>query len=120
YASDVAPTEAKIREFAQQRDNQLTELESTIEDDLSQLRSRMLWIGMATLAALWLGGYLVICLGLAPLSKMSEAVSQVSPRDFHLPLDAESLPDELQPIAATLAAMLEQLHKAFDREKQAA
>ena len=120
YASDLAPTEAKIRDFEAQRDRQLDELATTIDGDLSQLRTRMLWIGMATLAALWMGGYLVICLGLAPLSKMSEAVRQVSPKNFDLPLEAESLPNELRPIAATLVETLGQLRKAFEREKQAA
>lgn len=120
FACDVAPTEGKIAAFREHRDMQLAELAGTIGEDLAQLRNRMLWIGLGTLAALWLGGYFVICFGLAPLSKMSEAVSRVSPKDFHLPLDAESLPDELQPIAATLAHTLEQLRKAFEREKQAA
>jgi signal transduction histidine kinase len=120
FACDIAPTEVKIAGFRKKRDEQLGELAQTIDTDLAQLRNRMLWIGLASLAALWLGGYLVICLGLAPLSKMSDAVSRVSPKDFHLPLKADTLPDELQPIAATLAHTLEQLRKAFEREKQAA
>ncbi len=84
YASDVAPTDAKIAEFQKQRDDQIAELETTIENDLAQLRTRMIGIGLATLAALWLGGYLVICFGLAPLSKMTDAVSQITPQNFHL------------------------------------
>jgi len=120
YACDVDPTEAKILDFQKQRDVQLAALGKSVEEDLAQLRGRMMWIGLGTLGALWLGGYLVICVGLAPLSKLSEAVRQVSPKNFHLPLDAGTLPNELQPIAATLAETLEQLHKAFDREKQAA
>jgi two-component system, OmpR family, heavy metal sensor histidine kinase CusS len=80
----------------------------------------MLWIAFATLAAVWLGGYGVIRLGLAPLSKMSEAVSQVSPTNFHLPLDADTLPNELRPIAERLEEVLYQLQMAFAREKQAA
>jgi heavy metal sensor kinase len=120
YASDIAPTEAKIKDFERQRDEQIENLGVTIEENLSQLRMRMMWIGLASLAALWFGGYLVICLGLAPLSKMSEAVSQVSPSNFNLPLKPAALPNELQPIAATLSQTLEQLRKAFEREKQAA
>jgi heavy metal sensor kinase len=120
YASDLGPTEAKILGFQQERDKQIAELESTIDMDLRQLRSRMIWISLVALAALWLGGYLVIRLGLAPLSKMSEAVSQVSSKNFHLPLDAQKLPPELQPIAARLVEVLEHLQKAFAREKQAA
>ena len=63
---------------------------------------------------------MLVRLGLAPLSKLSKAVSEVSAQNFQLPLDTEKLPDELQPIAATLMETLAQLHKAFDREKQAA
>jgi signal transduction histidine kinase len=44
----------------------------------------------------------------------------VSSKNFHLPLDAEKLPPELQPIAARLVEVLEHLQKAFAREKQAA
>jgi signal transduction histidine kinase len=120
YASDLGPIEEKIHQFQRERNEQLADLESTIDEDLRQLRSRMTWISLITLAALWLGGYLVIRLGLAPLSKMSEAVSQVSSKNFHLPLDARKLPPELQPIAARLVEVLEHLQKAFAREKQAA
>ena len=74
----------------------------------------------ATLGAVWLGGYGVIRLGLSPLSRMSEAVSQVSPTNFHLALEPESLPNELRPIAERLEVVLDHLQKAFTREKQAA
>jgi len=88
-------------------------LKDGITRDLSQLRSRMMWIGLGALAALWLGGYLVIRLGLAPLSKMSDAVRQVSVKDFHLPLETDKLPNELQPIAVRLVELLGHLQKAF-------
>ncbi len=120
YASELGPIEAKIAGYRRERDKQLAELGATIDEELAQLRSRMLGIALATLAALWLGGFLVIRLGLAPLAKMSEAVSQVTPANFHLPLEPEKLPDELRPIAERLIAVLEELHKAFAREKQAA
>lgn len=120
YAADMAPLQERIQRYASERDQQLANLEATINTDLDQLRSRMLWIGLFALGAIWLGGYGVIRLGLAPLSKMTEAVSQVSPQNFHLPLETEKLPDELQPIAERLQQALTHLRKAFDREKQAA
>jgi heavy metal sensor kinase len=120
YASDISPAEAKIIALGYKRDEQIAQLATTIESDLTQLRGRMLGIGLSTLVALWLGGYLVIRLGLAPLSKMSDAVRQVSVKDFHLPLDTEKLPNELQPIAGRLVELLDHLQKAFAREKQAA
>jgi heavy metal sensor kinase len=132
YASDVGPleelgpveelgpTQAKVRELESDRDEKMAEVKTTIDQNLQQLRSRMLWISCLTLIAIWLGGYGVIRLGLAPLAKMSEAVSQVSPRNFHLPLEPAQLPQELRPIAGRLTEVLEHLQKAFAREKQAA
>ncbi|MBI2804180.1 MAG: HAMP domain-containing histidine kinase [Planctomycetes bacterium] len=120
YASDLAPTEAKILSFQQGRDHQIAELSTATDRDLAKLQTRMFWIGLSSLAALWLGGYVVIRMGLAPLSKMSDAVSRVSPRDFQLPMDHRQLPQELQPIAERLVKTLEHLQKAFEREKQAA
>jgi signal transduction histidine kinase len=51
---------------------------------------------------------------------MSEAVSQVTPANFHLPLDPDTLPNELRPIAERLEEVLQLLQRAFAREKQAA
>ena len=87
YASELGPIKAKIADFEDKRDEQLAKLGETIDLELLQLRNRMLSIALATLAALWLGGFLVIRLGLAPLAKMSEAVSQVTPANFNLPLE---------------------------------
>ncbi|MBI3823424.1 MAG: HAMP domain-containing histidine kinase [Planctomycetes bacterium] len=120
YASDLAPTEARFASLVKRRDEQLAQVHTSIERELAQLRSSMMWIGLSALAALWLGGYLVIRIGLAPLSRMSDAVSKVSAKDFQLPLDATRLPNELRPIASRLSELLEHLHKAFEREKQAA
>jgi two-component system, OmpR family, heavy metal sensor histidine kinase CusS len=119
YASDRGPTEAKILALQKKRAEEISQLETTIGQNLQQLGDHMLWIALATLGAVWLGGYVVIRLGLAPLAKMSEAVSQVSPTNFHLPLEPETLPNELRPIADRLVEVLEQLQKAFAREKQA-
>ncbi|HZZ80048.1 MAG TPA: ATP-binding protein [Gemmataceae bacterium] len=119
-ASELGPIEAKVSKYAKDRDRELAQLENSANEDLRELRARMAWIGLASLAALWVGGFVVIRLGLAPLAKMSEAVSQVTPANFHLPLDATKLPNELQPIAERLSATLLELQKAFAREKQAA
>jgi two-component system, OmpR family, heavy metal sensor histidine kinase CusS len=120
YATDIGPTEAKIQDFLSARDTQLRSLESSITLELEQLRNRMLWVSLIMLAAIWLGGFGVIQLGLAPLSRMSDAVSQVSPRNFHLSVDPDTLPNELQPIASRLQEVLLHLQQAFAREKQAA
>lgn len=120
YGSDLAPLEARISQLQSVRDTQLADVETTITRELSELRTQILWVTFLTLLAIWLGGYGVIRLGLSPLSRMSEAVSQVSSKNFHLPLNAATLPVELRPVATRLEEVLDQLKKAFAREKQAA
>ncbi|MBI1831744.1 MAG: hypothetical protein HYR84_09875 [Planctomycetes bacterium] len=120
YAIDMEPMLKQIRELEEARDNQLANLENSSQQSLRDLQKDMIWVNVGMLVALWLGGFLVIHLGLAPLTQMSEAVSQVSVKDFHLPLDIDALPKELQPIALRLSELLEHLQKAFAREKQAA
>jgi heavy metal sensor kinase len=120
YASDTGPLQARLAELAHDRDRNLAELSSEIDANLRGLRARLLWIFLATFAAVVLGGAFLVRLGLAPLARLSDAVSRVSPRDFRLKLDATPLPGELQPIADRLTQTLDQLHQAFEREKQAA
>lgn len=120
YASNIAPTDALVSDHALKRDAQLIRLGEAIDSELNELRSSFFLIGLSTLAAVWLGGFLMIRIGLAPLSKMSEAVRQVSVKDFHLPIETAKLPRELQPIAGRLVELLNHLEKAFAREKQAA
>ncbi|MFO0810506.1 MAG: HAMP domain-containing sensor histidine kinase [Gemmataceae bacterium] len=96
------------------------QLERDASDALGALRGRMYAIGGLTLLATMAGGLLLVGLGFAPLKKLSEAVSQVSPKNFRLPLaEGESLGTELDPIADRLRNTLEELRRAFEREKQA-
>jgi signal transduction histidine kinase len=120
YASELGLIDEKIHQFQRERDEQLASLTDTIEQDLSQLRYRMFWISLGSLVAILLGGYGVIRLGLNPLAKMTEAVRKISPINFHLALDPDKLPQELQPIATRIEESLQELRKAFAREKQAA
>jgi two-component system, OmpR family, heavy metal sensor histidine kinase CusS len=120
YAIDRAPTEAKLQQYAEDRDRQLGQIDADTASQLLALRNQFFWIALATFAATLVGGYLLLLLGLAPLARLSEAVSEVSERDFRLKIDPEELPAELKPIAERMSRTLEQLGKAFDREKQAA
>jgi signal transduction histidine kinase len=67
-----------------------------------------------------LGGWVLVGLGLAPLRRLSDAVSRVSERDFRLSVDAARLPRELRTIHDRLTQTLDLLRRAFAREKQAA
>jgi heavy metal sensor kinase len=120
YAIDIAPTEARLLEYAGDRDRQLAQVDADTDSQLRVLRSQLFWIALATFAATLVGGYFLLLLGLAPLARLSQAVSEVSERDFRLKVDPEGLPAELKPIAKRIGHTLEQLGKAFDREKQAA
>jgi signal transduction histidine kinase len=79
----------------------------------------LLWINLGTFAALLLGGLLLVKLGLAPLQRLSLAVSRVSEKDFQLRYDGPPPPRELEPIVERLQRTLDLLRRAFEREKQA-
>ena len=107
-----------LADLAAQRDRELASLRAETDASLTQHRRRLLWISGLTFVATALGSLLLVWLGLTPLSRMSEAVSKVSPRNFALDLDASRLPHELRPIAERLATTLDLLKRAFAREKQ--
>jgi signal transduction histidine kinase len=99
----------------------LADQDEMAHNELARLRRTLLLIGLGAFSATALGGYLLVGFGLSPLKRLSEAVSQVSPRDFKLPLNDDSmLGTELAPVADHLRQTLEQLRSAFEREKQAA
>jgi signal transduction histidine kinase len=101
-----------------QRDGELADLGAATAQTQTGLLHRLLGLAAATFAAAVLGCYVLVPLGLGPLRRLSEAVSRVSPRDFRLPLDGARLPRELRPIAGRLTETLDQLERAFAREKQ--
>lgn len=117
--ADLAVLERSKKELVAKRDGELLTLHQETEDALAQLRARLLLIAAVTFAATALGTWALVWVGLWPLKNLSEAVSKVTTRDFHLPVDRELLPAELQPITEKLTAALEQLKRAFAREKQA-
>ncbi len=120
YAADTAPIDEEISEFAKERDARLAESEQETRLALLNLRRRLFWIAILTFVGIVTGGYLLLRLGLAPLSRLSEAVSKVSEKNFELQVDQHKLPSELRPIAQRLRQSLQQLQQAFAREKQAA
>ena len=120
YASDTSLMDKKLSEFRTEQDTKLAQLETESHATLQNLRLRLLWICLLTFAGIVAGGYFLVRLVLAPLARLSEAVSQVTEKDFRLKIDQDNLPRELQPIADRLTHTLEQLQAAFAREKQAA
>jgi two-component system heavy metal sensor histidine kinase CusS len=123
YIQAAAPTRLRDEALARFRQELAAEQAAAAAESAAALRTlkgQLLAIGLITFAAALLGGLALVGVGLRPLQRLSEAVSRVSPRDFRLPLDPASLPEELRPIAQRLAQTLEQLRRAFAREKQAA
>jgi heavy metal sensor kinase len=96
----------------------LRSVDAQTDASLQSLRNRLLAVSLFTFAAAVLGTFVLVRLGLAPLHRLGEAVSRVSEKDFRLQYDSR-LPHELSPIAERLNHTLEQLKRAFAREKQA-
>jgi heavy metal sensor kinase len=119
-AADRARLEAALAGFREERDAALAGLDAETDDSLVMLRNRLLAISLITFAAIAVGGFCLVRVGLAPLRRLSHAVSQVSEKDFRLPLDRRRLPCELTGIVERLTQTLTLLERAFAHEKQAA
>ena len=120
FGMDMSLLEDRIAAIQESQAGGLARLTETTATALGTLKGRLFVLCGLTLLAVLGGGFILVYLGLAPLHRLSEAVSQVSEKDFRLKLSPESLPTELQPIAHRLTRTLEQLQGAFAREKQSA
>ncbi|HMF11228.1 MAG TPA: HAMP domain-containing sensor histidine kinase, partial [Gemmataceae bacterium] len=119
-AMDASKYDEALAPLKAARDEELALFNDEMDGSLHTLRNHLLVIGLATFAATVVGGFWLVRLGLSPLQKLSEAVSRISARDFRLEFDNKRTPHELAPIAERLAETLDQLKRAFAREKQAA
>jgi len=118
-AWDSVHAPARLHEMEEERDHDLQQLNDETHQALAQLTNRLIWIGGLTLAVVIAGGWFLVGAGLAPLKRLSEAVSRVSAKDFKLPIDSTKLPGEILPIAQRLTQTLQQLQATFAREKRA-
>ena len=117
-AADSSKLTDALNRFRDNRDEELEKQKAETAAALLTLGSHLLTISSVTFAATVLGTWWLVWLGLLPLRRMSDAVSQVSPRDFQLHLGNKPLPMELRPIAERLSTALDLLKRAFAREKQ--
>jgi heavy metal sensor kinase len=119
-AYDVAEQrDKKVQGFAERREEEMAQLHTESQESLSKLRARLLVMSLTTFAATVAGTWFLVKLGLMPLRRLSVAVSRVSEKDFRLQFNEPRLPSELRPIVERLTGTLEQLKRAFAREKQA-
>jgi heavy metal sensor kinase len=119
-AINSADRDAALMPFHKLRDDELADLADRTDASLGSLRKHLMAICILTFIATVLGGVWLVRVGLSPLRKLSVAVSRVSAKDFRLQFDEHRLPGELKPIADRLTETLDQLKRAFLREKQAA
>jgi len=119
-AWDTSPDSPQLEEFVKTRDDQLAAIDDQTDGGIRGLRTTLAWSVAGALAATLIGGWVLVGLGLFPLKRLSYAVSEISPKDFKLPLDPTTLPAEVNPVAVRLSTALEQLQEAFEREKRAA
>jgi signal transduction histidine kinase len=108
-----------LGELAKQRDDVLAKLDNENKLALAQLRMQLAGIGGIALCVVVIGGWLLVGASLSPLKRLSLAVSQVSAKDFKLPIEPRDLPREVVPVAERLKRTLQQLQDAFAREKRA-
>ena len=118
-AASTAGRDAAIRGFGDDRDRTLAAVEAETADSRAGLRNRLLLTGTIVFLAAVAGCYVLVRLGLAPLRRLSDALSRVSTKDFRLPVDPRRIPGELKPIVRRVSETLEMLKRAFQREKQA-
>ncbi|HEY7422913.1 MAG TPA: ATP-binding protein, partial [Gemmataceae bacterium] len=119
-AAETHNRDAALAGLLERRDEKLAAIEVQTKDSLRDLRGWLLAISVVVFAATGVGGFWLVRLGLSPLRRLSDAVSQVSAKDFRLPLGQHPLPAELRPIVERLTSTLGLLKRAFSREKQAA
>lgn len=114
--SRLEPALAAIRD---QTRNRIVEM----EEASSRTRANMAWqlavVGGTTFAMAIGGTVVLVGWSLRPLKRLSDAVSQVSERDFRLRVNPSEFPSEVYPVCTRLRETLAQLERAFVREKQA-
>jgi signal transduction histidine kinase len=115
----VAELDALYAQHAKNRDDDLREITQATRASLVRLRMQLGLIGLCTFLAVAAGSWLLVRRGLLPFRHLSDAVSQVSEKDFRLPVERAALSAELLPIHDRLTHTLGALRRAFEREKQA-
>ncbi len=121
FVHHARPYSELLDRLEDETSNKMAQIEDVQKDtrtQLTELRSQLGLIGAGSFLALVIGGWVIVARGLAPIRALSDAVSQVSEKDFRLPVTAEELGQELAPIHARLTQTLDLLRQAFVREKQ--
>ena len=119
-AYDKSRTDGVLGQLSEELEQDRERLEQSAQETLHALGQNLLALTLTTFAVGLVGVFFLVRLGLSPLRRLSDAVSRISAKDFRLPLDDKRMPTELQPIVGRLEHTLDQLKRAFAREKHAA
>jgi signal transduction histidine kinase len=118
-ARPIAPHEARLDIIREEATVQIAQVRQDNSIAQRAFRWTVALTGLVLMLGLPLGGWFMMGLSLKPLSKLSDAVSRVSEKDFRLPMERHELTTELLPIHDRLAQSLDALKLAFEREKEA-
>jgi heavy metal sensor kinase len=131
YATPTTESDELLANLAGGLDQMRQEIEAELDANLrteaeqariaqAALQAKLLLVALSVFGIAALGAVWLIHRGLKPIGRITEAVSQVSEKDFQLNLRPEATPQELTAIVDKLHDTLASLKGAFDREKQAA
>ena len=117
-AYDISTKDAEFKALEDRLHTEKENLTVENEQSLANLRRNLWAISSLTFLATVIGSFVLVRQGLLPVHRLCDAMDEISPKDFRLPLDATKLPAELRPIADRLSHTLMMLKCAFAREKQ--
>jgi signal transduction histidine kinase len=118
-AADRSELDRTLAELDAELEQRLEQADAESRESLSRLKRRLLGISLATFVLGGVGIFALVSFGLAPLRRLTEAVSRISETDFRLRYSGPKPPRELAPIVERLTQSLAMLERAFEREKQA-
>lgn len=119
YARDKHEYQARLAEVRRSFDADVEALRSETQATLAGLRLRLTAVSLIAFGLAAVGGTWLVHRSLAPVSRIADAVSRVSEKDFQLRLDRRDTPKELVTVVDKLQTTLASLEKAFAHEKQA-
>ena len=89
-----------------------------MDHSLAMLRAALFIIGTGALAVLAVATAWGVNTGLAPVRRLRDEVCKVDAASLATRFEAEPLPEELRPVAASLNELLARLQSAFERERR--
>lgn len=109
----------ELQQLQSEFDHDVENVKAKTQVVLVNLRNRLIMISLLTFGMLGVGIMWLAHWGFLPLTRLRDAVSRVSEKNFKLDIDEHKLPKEIRPIVDKLKETLSSLEQAFVHEKQA-